>query len=107
MDESEIDETLAITQAPEPEPTKISETELDQIFPGFKDKFDRNRLRFVASGGMTKREIFAGLALQSLLMIPNEENLSPDGLAFQAVQYADALIRQLKRQTANNLPPLR
>jgi hypothetical protein len=47
-----------------------------------------------ASAGLTKREIFAAMAMQGLLAYPNC-NQSVGVLAFVAVQAADALIEAL------------
>ena len=44
--------------------------------------------------GLTKREHFAGLAMQGLLS--NHGNESADECALNAVDYADALLRKLE-----------
>lgn len=46
--------------------------------------------------GLTKREYFAGLAMQGLCADPNPE-LKPKVVAEMAVRYADALINELNK----------
>ena len=48
-------------------------------------------------GGLTKREYFAGLAMQGLLAGPNIDDLSADQVASDAAIYADALIAELSK----------
>ena len=43
--------------------------------------------------GLTKREYFAGLAMQAL--IPIDPNNNDDNIAYNACKMADALIREL------------
>lgn len=49
------------------------------------------------SVGLTKREYFAGLALQAILSIPSYQSKGPPSAAFEAVCYADALISELSK----------
>mgnify|MGYP003649598122 CR=1 FL=1 len=46
--------------------------------------------------GLTKREHFAGLAMQSLINIDTEFRATPDVKAELAVSMADALLRELE-----------
>ena len=52
--------------------------------------------------GLTKREHFAGLALQGWLArcanAPHTAELNPDSIAEVAVSFADALLKQLERE---------
>ena len=45
--------------------------------------------------GLTKREYFAGLAMQGLLSIPNT-GISPKGFASRAIEMADEILKQLE-----------
>ena len=47
--------------------------------------------------GLTKREYFAGLAMQGLCTQPSSEFSTPEELAKYAVKAADALIKELER----------
>lgn len=51
---------------------------------------------------MTKREYFAGLALQGLLVTKAIEHLSAQHVAKQAVKFADALIAELAKTESNH-----
>ncbi|GHT09059.1 hypothetical protein FACS189426_06310 [Bacteroidia bacterium] len=48
------------------------------------------------SEGLTKREYFAGLAMQGLLSDPNVVNI--DKIAYNAVRCADALLEELSKE---------
>lgn len=50
-----------------------------------------------SEGGMSKREYFAGLAMQGLMDPYKDCALPTDQLVAQAVETADALIRELKK----------
>jgi hypothetical protein len=52
---------------------------------------------FEVSGGLTKREFFAGLAMQGLLAYPNQTN-SMHGIIDLSRKYADSLIEELECQ---------
>lgn len=62
--------------------------------------------------GLTKREYFAGLAMQGMLSsdysgefmgeINDNTNDRPNGLADNAIRYADALLKQLGEQNEQN-----
>lgn len=54
------------------------------------------------NAGMTKREYFAGLALQGLLVTKAIEHLSAQHVAKQAVKFADALIAELAKTESNH-----
>ena len=45
-------------------------------------------------GGITKREYFAGLAMQGIISLNGG---SPNGIAETAMQYADALLLELEK----------
>lgn len=48
--------------------------------------------------GLTKREYFAGVALQGLLVDPKRSDTWAGGYAREAVAYADALLAELARK---------
>jgi len=67
-------------------------------------KTEPNEQAFRWISGLTKREYFAGLAMQGLLANPNgammESNrttVAPHSLATVALQHADALITELNK----------
>jgi hypothetical protein len=47
--------------------------------------------------GLTKRELFAAMAMQSLITLPNLQELGAGDIAGTALLYADALIKELER----------
>lgn len=47
--------------------------------------------------GLTKREYFAGLAMQGILISDAEFTMDKNDIAFQAVRHADALLAELER----------
>lgn len=47
--------------------------------------------------GLTKRELFAALAMQGVLSAAGETRLSPFWVANEAVQCADALLKELAK----------
>lgn len=49
-----------------------------------------------SSSGLTKREFFAAMAMQSLITLPNLQEFGADEIAMTAIKYADALIRELE-----------
>jgi len=49
--------------------------------------------------GLTKREYFAGLAMQSFCGSPDYFQTSPEAIAAIAVEQADALLNQLDGET--------
>lgn len=53
---------------------------------------DENKIEMKIDGGITKREYFSGLAMQFLIEIN-----PPKDAAWQAIQYADALIDELSK----------
>lgn len=63
----------------------------EQAFPGLEIEGDWNKY----FPGLTKREWFAGLALQALLIRPEYTNLGFPFTARQAVTVADLLIECL------------
>lgn len=48
--------------------------------------------------GLTKREYFAGLALQAILSSPNLKTDNYEMITIDAVGYADALLKALDKQ---------
>jgi len=58
------------------------------------------------SEGLTKREWFAGLAMQALISgkwaSPDYSNTSPDEIAPIALRHADALLSELEKQNPSN-----
>ncbi len=52
-----------------------------------------------STGGLTKREYFAGLAMQAYVSSHEwREDMSPQKTAFAAVYMADALLEELERE---------
>ena len=47
------------------------------------------------SFGLTKREYFAAMAMQGFLS--QNEYITPEGLAFAAIEQADALLKELEK----------
>lgn len=50
----------------------------------------------VATGGLTKRELIAAMAMQGILSQENSGDFTPKGAASEAIEYADALLEALK-----------
>ena len=50
--------------------------------------------------GLTKREHFAGLAMQSMILDPSEALVGFDDVAEEAVKHADALLEALEKNYA-------
>ena len=48
--------------------------------------------------GLTKREYFAGLAMQGMLADPNASNFKPPFIAGLAVVFSDALLAELEKR---------
>lgn len=65
-----------------------------QVFP-LERELDDGR---VQSGGLTKRELFAAMAMQGLLHGVNHDDWSGTFIAEQAVFQADALIAELAKE---------
>jgi hypothetical protein len=59
---------------------------------------EQSTLTSVGTNGLTKREHFAGLAMQALLAKHGNENA--DDCASYAVEYANALLKALKQDDA-------
>ena len=47
------------------------------------------------SGGLTKREYFASMAMQGILSNPNNHSFTQKAIAISSVEMADALIKEL------------
>ena len=54
--------------------------------------------QFVAGWGLTKREHFAGLAMQGMIAGSQGLKISTEEFAFQSVKLADALIAELEKE---------
>lgn len=48
--------------------------------------------------GLTKREYFAAIAMQGLVVTAHASPLSPEDIAHNSIFMADALIRQLNKE---------
>jgi len=59
-------------------------------------KIDPQLTSRFASAGLTKRELFAAMAMQSLITLPGLQELDANEVAMTALKYADALIDELK-----------
>lgn len=81
----------------------------EPAFPGLQtfQKYDDDQGRYVEhtlpSGGLTKREYFAGLAMQAIATPHFSEKTEfmeslPKCVAFAAVQCADALLKELDKK---------
>lgn len=53
--------------------------------------------QFEDNKGLTKREYFAGLAMQGMLADPNASNFKPPFIAGLAVDFSDALLKELDK----------
>lgn len=74
----------------------------EPAFPIVIDDVSKNQ--FVHTG-LTKREYFAGLALQGMLAVyaGNDVNLpNIDAAAKQSIEYADALLAELAKEGNSN-----
>lgn len=54
--------------------------------------------QFEDNKGLTKREYFAGLAMQGMLADPNASNFKPKFIAELAVDFSDALLEELDKK---------
>lgn len=54
--------------------------------------------QFEDNKGLTKREYFAGLAMQGMLSDPNASNFKPPFIAELAVDFSDALLKELDKK---------
>ena len=50
--------------------------------------------------GLTKREYFSGLAMQSILAADTEQSYTSESIAREAIQVADALLAALEQEQA-------
>lgn len=68
-------------------------------FPTFFPNRDETGIPLSQNDGLTKREYFAGLAMQGILTGIRGANLQVNvpGLAMESLQYADALIAELEK----------
>ena len=53
--------------------------------------------QFEDNKGLTKREYFAGLAMQGMLADPNASNFKPKFIAGLAVDFSDAILAELDK----------
>lgn len=69
------------------------------VHGGYEDDDRRNQ---IIGGGLTKREYFAAIAMQGLLTkldhYDGEGNQAMSGLCYDAVSYADQLLRSLEQR---------
>ena len=56
-----------------------------------------NQVDNLHSGGLTKREYFAGLAMQGLLANPKLTELNIENLTVLAIEHTDELLKQLEK----------
>lgn len=59
----------------------------------------RSVLKYGFTGGLTKRELFAAMAMQALIPTYVEQVKELENAASAAVEYADALLKELERET--------
>ena len=52
--------------------------------------------------GLTKREHFAGLAMQSLLAGDEASDYTRDGISLEAIAQADSILKELEASDENN-----
>lgn len=69
-------------------------------FKSWNDGLQEYASSFMPSGGLTKREYFAGLAMQAFVSY----HLSPKECVQMAVACADLLLSELHQQKKNNNP---
>lgn len=54
----------------------------------------------VIEGGLTKRELFAAMAMQATLSRnPGEVRFTADSVAVASIEYADALLAELEKES--------
>lgn len=70
---------------------------MSEVFPKLDHSLtsDNHLASVWLEGGLTKRELFAALALHSLLSDPHQPNWNKTNYARQAVDYADLLLEAL------------
>lgn len=71
----------------------------ENVFPTTQENYTTQKGTYnpeYMSSGLTKRELFAAMAMQGIMADPNVEN--PISAASLAVQCADALINELNKQ---------
>ena len=66
--------------------------------PAYSHEIDKEYTDTYSEGGLTKREMFAAMAMQGLLS-HRPENAFPYEIADAAVEFADALIEELNKET--------
>jgi hypothetical protein len=54
--------------------------------------------------GLTKRELFAAMAIQGLIIRSYGEPIAPQATAHFAVEYADALLEELSKEQSDDEP---
>jgi len=70
----------------------------DSIHATTKQSDDQSSYKFILKDGLTKREYFAGLALQGILATQKSKDIRfslEDAYTIVAVKYADMLIKEL------------
>lgn len=70
--------------------------------PWVVEGMDMSDVQTFGTGGLTKREWFAGLAMQGVLAGPDSPNFEDDSVARSAVDLADALIAALNEEEASH-----
>lgn len=75
----------------------------DSVHPQTRTVRDGGYMKTIAEPGITKRELFAAMAMQGLASVPAEGGLKPSYIAADAanaVAYADALLAELAKDGA-------
>lgn len=72
----------------------------DPAYPRSYRKFDQQgqNIEVFASDGLTKREYFAVMAMQGLIMIERDYFPTPEHVAENATKFSDALIAELNKE---------
>lgn len=69
----------------------------DSVHPYTRTVRDGGYMKTITEPGLTKRELFAAMAMQGLLARHGSDDYMPDVIARYATDYADALLAELAK----------
>lgn len=72
----------------------------DSVHPHTRTVRDGGYMKTITEPGLTKRELFAAMAMQGALGGAPGSHLVPNNLARESVMYADALLAELAKDGA-------